>query len=288
MTTSRTKKVTAAALREMKRAGQKTTMLTAYDAPTARLLNEAGVDVVLVGDSVANVKLGYANTLPVTLEEMLHHTRAAARGNSRAMLVADMPFLSYEYDPKDAVRHVGRLVKEGGAEAVKVEGGAAILPSLRALVRANIPVMGHLGLTPQSVHRLSGFKVQARAPRDAARLLREAKLLEKEGVFAIVLEAIPSALGRRVTRALKIPTIGIGAGPHTDGQVLVIDDLLGLTPAPRPRFVRTYASLLDESRRAVASFCRDVREGRFPGEAESYAAKKPGEGRRRSAAGAAG
>jgi 3-methyl-2-oxobutanoate hydroxymethyltransferase len=263
-------RITPITLGEMKRAKQKITALTAYDAPTARLLNQAGVDVLLVGDSVGNVKLGYSNTLPVTLEEMLHHTRAVSRGNDRALLVADMPFLTYEFDPKDAVRQVGRLIKEGGAAAVKVEGAGTVLPSIRALVAANIPVMGHLGLTPQSVHRLGGYKVQGRDRRTATRFLAEARRLEAAGVFAVVLEAIPRSLAKRLTRLLRVPTIGIGAGPDTDGQILVVDDLLGLTPTPRPRFVRPYAALAAASLRAMRAYADDVRAGRFPGPAESY------------------
>jgi 3-methyl-2-oxobutanoate hydroxymethyltransferase len=234
----------------------------------ARLVNRAGADVILVGDSVGNVKLGYANTLPVTLEEMLHHTRAVRRGNTRALLVADMPFLTYEFDPQDAVRQVGRLVKEGGAEAVKVEG--PVRPSLRALVAANVPVMGHLGLTPQSVHRLGGYRVQGRGRREAAALLKEARRLEAAGVFALVLEAVPASLARRVTRALKIPTIGIGAGPGTDGQILVLDDLLGFSDVPPPRFVRRYAALWPAALDAVARFRADVKTRKFPGPEESY------------------
>ncbi len=270
MTSPASRRKTISDLKDMKRAGRKITALTAYDAPTARLLNDAGIDVVLVGDSVANVKLGYPDTLPVTLEEMIHHARAAARGNAGALLVADMPFLTYEFDPKAAVRNVGRLMKEGGAQAVKVEGAGAILPSLRALIKANIPVMGHLGLTPQSVHRLGGYRVQGRTPKDAARLLADARRLEAAGVFAIVLEAVPSALAKKITRVLRVPTIGIGAGPHTDGQILVVDDLLGLTEKPRPRFVRAYAELRVASLRAVRAYGDDVRAGRFPGPAETY------------------
>ncbi len=263
-------KVTVHTLREMKRTGEKITALTAYDAPMARLLNRALVDVILVGDSVGNVKLGFPNTLPVTLEDILHHTRAVRRGNSRALLVADMPFLSYEFDPKDAVRQVGRLIKEGGAEGVKVEGAGAILPSLRALIGANIPVMGHLGLTPQAVHRLGGYRVQGRTPRDAARLLRDARQLESEGVFALVLEAVPASLARQISRALKIPTIGIGAGVGTDGQILVLDDMLGFSDGPSPKFVKRYAHLWDEALGAVQQFRSEVRTSRFPGRDHTY------------------
>jgi 3-methyl-2-oxobutanoate hydroxymethyltransferase len=263
-------KVTVHTLQDMKRSGEKIVALTAYDAPMARLLNQAEVDVILVGDSVGNVKLGFPNTLPVTLEHMLHHTHAVRRGNRRAFLVADMPFLTYEFDPKDAVRQVGRLMKEGGAEAVKVEGAGAVLPSIRALIGANIPVMGHLGLTPQSVHRLGGYRVQGRAPGDAERLLMQARQLEKAGVFALVLEAVPGPLARRVTRALKIPTIGIGAGKDTDGQILVLDDLLGFSDALPPRFVKPYAHLWGEALAAVRRFRNDVRSARFPGPDQTY------------------
>jgi 3-methyl-2-oxobutanoate hydroxymethyltransferase len=264
-------KVTVRTLHEMKARGEKIVALTAYDAPTARLLNEAGVDVLLVGDSVANVKLGYENTLPVTLEEMIHHTRAAKRGNSRAMLVTDMPFLTYEVDPREAVRQVGRLIKAAGAEAVKVEGASpSILASIRALIAANIPVMGHVGLTPQSIYRLGGYRVQGRLAKEASALKAGARALEKAGVFALVLEAVPARLAAVLTRSLKIPTIGIGAGPRCDGQILVVDDLLGLTPLPRPKFVRAYAELRAVAVRAVGAWREDVRRGRFPGPAESY------------------
>jgi 3-methyl-2-oxobutanoate hydroxymethyltransferase len=263
-------KVTTRTLRDMKGRGVKITALTCYDASMARLLNAAGMDVLLVGDSVGNVKLGYENTLPVTLDDMLLHTRAVNRGNSRALLVADMPFLTYEFDPVDAVRAVGRLVKEGGAEAVKVEGGENILPSVEALLRTNIPVMGHLGLTPQSVHRFGGYRVQGRVTADADRILAEAKLLEKAGVFAVVLEGIPSSLGERITRELAIPTIGIGAGPACDGQILVLDDLLGLTEGTPPKFVKAYAALRAEAERAVRAYGEDVRSGRFPSAEHGY------------------
>ncbi len=263
-------KITVQTLRQMKERGEKIVALTAYDAPMARLLNQAEVDVILVGDSVGNVKLGFQNTLPVTLEHMLHHTRAVRRGNTRALLVADMPFLSYEFDPKDAVRHVGRLMKEGGAQAVKVEGSGAILPSIRALIGANIPVMGHLGLTPQSVHRLGGYRVQGRSRKGAEGLLRDARQLEKAGVFALVLEAVPGPLARRITKTLKIPTIGIGAGKDTDGQILVLDDLLGFSEGPSPRFVKNYAHLWTEALSAVRRFRSDVRSSQFPGPDQTY------------------
>jgi 3-methyl-2-oxobutanoate hydroxymethyltransferase len=263
-------KVTTRTLLQMKGAGEAIVALTGYDAPMGRLLNRAGVDVILVGDSVANVKLGYANTLSVTLEEMIHHTKAVRRTNTRALLVADMPFLTYEFDPKEAVRNVGRLVKEAGAEAVKVEGAGEIIPSIRALVAANIPVMGHLGLTPQSVHRLGGYRVQGRGRAAGQALLKDALRLQAAGIFYLVLEAVPASVGRKITRALKIPTIGIGAGPGTDGQILVLDDLLGLTEGPLPRFVLPYASLGRAALDAVTRFRADVKARRFPGPGQSY------------------
>ncbi|MBI4397303.1 MAG: 3-methyl-2-oxobutanoate hydroxymethyltransferase [Elusimicrobia bacterium] len=263
-------KITIATLQEMKKSKEKIVALTCYDASMARLLNEESVDLLLVGDSVANVKLGYEHTLPVTLEEMLHHTRAVKRGNSRALLVADMPFLTYEYDSKHAVRSVGRLIKEGGAEAVKVEGGESILPSIKALIHANVPVMGHLGLTPQAINRLGGYRVQGRTPQDADRILRQARILEETGVFTLVLEAVPAELAKRVTESLSIPVIGIGAGPDCDGQILVLDDLLGLGEGPVPKFVKTYASLRGEAARAVRHFRDDVKSGKFPQPEQTY------------------
>ncbi|MBI4386524.1 MAG: 3-methyl-2-oxobutanoate hydroxymethyltransferase [Elusimicrobia bacterium] len=263
-------KVTTSRLIEMKQKGLRITSLTAYDAPTARLLNEAGVDVVLVGDSVANVKLGYENTLPVTLDEMLHHVRAVRRGNSRALLVADMPYLSYELDSREACRNAGRLVKEGGAEAVKIEGGIEVAPVVKELLRVNIPVMGHLGLTPQAVHKLGGYKVRGRKPQEAEKMLTDAKILEGAGVFAIVLECVPAELAAEITRKVSVPTIGIGAGSACDGQILVVDDLLGLTDNPPPKFVRRYANLRDEALRAARQYVQDVQEGAFPAPEHAY------------------
>jgi 3-methyl-2-oxobutanoate hydroxymethyltransferase len=262
-------KITAATLLQMKQKGELIAALTAYDAPTAALLNEAGVDVLLVGDSVGNVKLGYKNTISVTLDDMLHHVKAAARGNSRALLVADMPYLSYEIDPQEAARNAGRLIKEGGAEAVKLEGGAEMLDAVKAILRANIPVMGHLGLTPQSVHRLGGYKMQGRRPQEAKKIMADAKVLQDAGVFAITLECIPAALAAEISHELSIPTIGIGAGPDCDGQILVIDDLLGLNPES-PKFVKRYADLHAESLKAARQYIREVREKAFPGPEHSF------------------
>jgi 3-methyl-2-oxobutanoate hydroxymethyltransferase len=249
---------------------QKITCLTAYDYPTARLLDEAGVDVLLVGDSLAMVVLGYESTLPVTLEEMLHHTRAVRRGTRRALLVADMPYGSYHDDPIEAVRHAVRFVKEAGAEAVKIEGGERRMDLITRLVEAEIPVMGHIGLTPQSVNAFGGFRVQGRTEEAGEQLLRDARAVEAAGAFAIVLESIPRELAARITAELHIPTIGIGAGPDCDGQVLVINDLLGLSFGHKPKFARRYADVGEIISRAAAEYCRDVQQGRFPLDEESY------------------
>ena len=227
-------RVTTATLLEMKARGEKITMLTAYDYPTACLLDEAGIDMLLVGDSVGNVVLGYEDTLPVTMDEMIHHTRAVARGARRAMVVGDMPFLSYQASLPEAVLNAGRFLKEGGAQAVKLEGGSERANVVRALVETGIPVMGHLGLTPQSVHQLGGFRVQGKDEAAARRLLDSALALEEAGIFSLVLEAIPAELAAQVTSRLQVPTIGIGAGPDCDGQVLVVHDMLGLSGARCP------------------------------------------------------
>ncbi len=246
------------------------TCLTAYDYPTARLLDEAGVDILLVGDSLGMVVLGYENTLPVTVEEMLHHTRAVRRGTRHALVVADMPYGSYHTDAAESLRNAVRFVKEAGAEAVKVEGGERRLELISRLVEAEIPVMGHIGLTPQSLHALGGFKVQGKTLEAAEQLLRDAHAVEAAGAFSIVLESIPRELATRITQQLRIPTIGIGAGPDCDGQVLVFHDLMGLTQGAVPRFARRYADLAGEISRAAAEFCEDVRGGRFPSDDESF------------------
>ena len=263
-------RVTVPQLRQKKREGRKITMLTAYDALFAELLDEAGVDLVLVGDSLALVVQGHETTLPVTLEEMLYHTRLVSRGVRRALVVADMPFLSYQVSVAEAVRNAGRFLQEAGAAAVKLEALGAQTETVRAIADAGIPVMAHLGLTPQAVHRLGGYKVQAREPDQQERLLREAEALQAAGAFALLLEAIPQDLARRITRALDIPTIGIGAGPHCDGQVLVLHDMLGLFGRFTPKFVKRYAHLRDEVLQAVRRYKEDVEQGRFPGEEHSF------------------
>jgi 3-methyl-2-oxobutanoate hydroxymethyltransferase len=246
--------------------GTRLTMLTAYDYITARLLDAAGVDCLLVGDSLGMVVQGQPDSLAVTLDEMIYHTRLVMRGVRRSLVVTDMPFMSYQVSPQQALENAGRLIKEGNAHAVKLEGGVRSAPAVSAITAADIPLMGHVGLTPQSVRRLGGFKVQ----RDAARLLDDALAIEAAGAFALVVECVPAELGARITEAVKIPTIGIGAGPHCDGQVLVTPDLLGLFTDFRPRFAKQYADLGAEVRQAVEAYCREVREGAFPGAEHSF------------------
>lgn len=249
---------------------QKITCLTAYDYPTARLLDEAGVDILLVGDSVGMVVLGHESTLPVTLEDMLHHTSAVRRGTKCALIVADMPFGSYHADIPEALRNAVRFVKEAGAEAVKVEGGERRLELILRLTEAEIPVMAHIGLTPQSVNALGGYRVQGKTSETAEQLLRDARAVEAAGAFAVVLEAVPRELAAQITRELRIPTIGIGAGPDCDGQVLVTHDMLGLTFGPSPKFARQYANVGEVISNAVREYCDDVRKGSFPTDPESY------------------
>ncbi|MBI2188035.1 MAG: 3-methyl-2-oxobutanoate hydroxymethyltransferase [Acidobacteria bacterium] len=251
-------------LKARKQRGEKIAMLTAYDATMARLLDRAGVDALLVGDSVGMVVLGYENTVRVTLDDILHHTRAVSRGAERALVVADMPFLTYQVSAADAVRNAGRLLQEGGAAAVKLEGGRPVVDVVTRLVEVGIPVMGHLGLQPQSVHQVGGFLRQATRREDADALLADARALEAAGAFAVVLEAVPSEVARAVTAALEIPTIGIGAGPDCDGQILVSSDMLGLFDAFVPPFVRQYAHLADTIVTATEAYVEDVRAGRYP------------------------
>jgi len=245
-------------------------VLTAYDVATATAAEAGGADCLLVGDSLGNVVLGHASTLPVTMEDMLHHARAVGRTRARALLVADMPWLSYHLGADDAVRNAARFVREAGADAVKLEGGSRRVPAIRAILDAEIPVMGHLGLTPQSVLRMGGYRVQGREAAEADALVREARVLAEAGVFSIVLEGIPAPLASRITSEVDVPTIGIGAGAGCDGQVLVIHDLLGMLPGPVPRFVRRYADLHGSAVEAIRRWAEDVRAGRFPSEDESY------------------
>lgn len=263
------KRITVPWVREAPRRGEPLVVLTAYDYPTARLAEAGGVDIVLVGDSLAMVVLGHADTLSVTMEEMLHHVRAVRRGLERALLVADMPYGSFHLGPEQAVANALRFVKEGGAQAVKIEGARCDV--IGALVDAEIPVMAHLGLTPQSIHRFGGFKVQGRGAEARRALLEAAHAVEEAGAFSLVLECIPSELAGEVSAALEIPTIGIGAGPACDGQVLVFHDLLGIEDRIAPRFVRRYAQLGPEAREAISAYAADVRAHRFPTAAESFA-----------------
>jgi 3-methyl-2-oxobutanoate hydroxymethyltransferase len=249
---------------------QKITCLTAYDYPTARLLDEAGVDVILVGDSLGMVVLGQENTLQVTVDEMLQHARAVRRGTHRALMVVDMPYGSYHTDTAESLRNGVRFMKEAGAEAVKVEGGERRLELIARLTEAEIPVMGHVGLTPQSVNALGGYRVQGKTADAAEQLLRDAHAVESSGAFAVVLEAVPRELAAQITRELRIPTIGIGAGPDCDGQILVVHDLLGLTFNQTPKFARQYANVREIIARAAKEYCEDVRGGMFPSDGESY------------------
>ncbi|MGI9023467.1 MAG: 3-methyl-2-oxobutanoate hydroxymethyltransferase [Acidimicrobiales bacterium] len=252
-----------------RKGGTPIVMVTAYDFPGARIADDAGVDVILVGDSLAMVVLGYDDTLQVTVDDMAHHVAAVGRARPRALVVADLPWLSFHLDPADTVRNAATLVR-AGAQAVKLEGGRRRLPMVDALVHAEIPVMGHLGLTPQSVHAMGGYRVQSQQLDAAEALVDEAGVLAEAGCFAIVLEAVPAEVARLVTASVPVPTIGIGAGPHCDGQVLVFHDLLGLEDRIAPRFVRRYASLKADGVEAVSAFAADVRDGRFPSDAESY------------------
>jgi 3-methyl-2-oxobutanoate hydroxymethyltransferase len=258
----------------MKKGGERIAMLTAYDYPSAKLAEEAGVDVILVGDSLGMVVLGYDSTVPVTMGDMIHHTRAARRGARDTFIVTDMPFLSYQVSPAQALENAGRLVQEGGCEAVKVEGGEEIAPQVQALTRAGIPVCAHVGLTPQSATALSGYKVQGRTAEAATKLLNDALALERAGAFMIVLECIPVQVAELVTRRLSIPTIGIGAGVACDGQVLVYHDTLGLFDRFTPKFVKQYATLASHARDALGAYVREVREGVFPGPEHTFTMKE--------------
>ena len=258
------KKVTTLAFRQKKERGEPITMLTAYDYPTALAMDQAGIDSILVGDSLAMVVLGYENTLPVTMEEMLHHARAVARGARSALLIGDMPFMSYQVSAEEALRNAGRFLKEAGMDAVKLEGGRERADAVRLITGAGIPVMGHIGLTPQSVHQLGGFRVQGKTARAARKLVEDAELLEEAGCFSLVLESVPAQLARLISGRISIPTIGIGAGAGCDGQVLVTHDLLGLFDRFTPKFVKQYAHLHDEMARAFTEYRSEVEARTFP------------------------
>ncbi|HTG87231.1 MAG TPA: 3-methyl-2-oxobutanoate hydroxymethyltransferase, partial [Pyrinomonadaceae bacterium] len=267
----RPEKVSAPSLRLSKQRGERLVCLTAYDYPTARIVDEAGIDVILVGDSLGNVVLGYGNTVPVTLDEILIHLKAVRRAVQRALLVADMPYGTFHTGADDAVRNALRLVKEGGAEAIKLEGGHKRVPLVKRLVDEEISVMGHIGLTPQSINQLGAYRVQGKTPKAAQQLLDDAKAMEDAGAFAVVLEVVPREIAQMITESISIPTIGIGAGVHCDIQVLVLHDMLGLSFGKQARFVRPYANLREVMTDAVSRYADDVRNGSYPSEAESYA-----------------
>lgn len=267
---SRPDKITTQTVVEMKRNGEKISMLTAYDYTMASIVDEAGVDVILVGDSASNVMAGYETTIPMTLDHMIYHTSCVVRGVNRALVIADLPFMSYQVTAKEALTSAGRMMKEAGAHAVKLEGGKAITDTVKRIVDAGIPVMGHLGLTPQSIYKFGTYKVRAKEEMEAEQLLADAEKLEEAGVFSIVLEKIPSGLAKKVTKAVSVPTIGIGAGADCDGQVLVIHDMLGLNKDFSPRFLRRYADLHQTMTGAVQNYIDDVKSGDFPNKNEQY------------------
>lgn len=262
-------RITISQIKQMKQKGEKITMLTAYDYTTARIVDEAGIPLILVGDSLGMVVLGYESTIPVTMEEMLHHTRAVVRGTKQAMVIGDMPFMTYHISTDDALRNAARFIQEGGAQAVKLEGGVNVADKVRKIVECGIPVMGHIGLTPQSIYQLSGFKVQGKTPETARKLLEDAQALEEAGAFAIVLETVPSQLAALITQKISIPTIGIGAGAGCDGQVQVINDMLGSFTDFVPKHAKQYAKLADIIRDAVTQYDKEVKSGSFPTDKQS-------------------
>lgn len=262
--------VTTQRLFEMKASGERISMLTAYDFTMARIVDEGGADVILVGDSAANVMAGYESTIPITMEHMIYHTQCVVRGVKRALVVADLPFMSYQLSSKQALEAAGKMMKEAGAHAVKLEGADGISASIKRITQAGIPVMAHLGLTPQSIYKFGSYKVRAKEEEEAQKLLSDAKRVEEAGAFAVVLEKIPAALAKKVTDSLSIPTIGIGAGNHCDGQVLVLHDMLGMNDGFEPRFLRKYANIAEVMRNAVSNYTKDVKDGNFPNEEESY------------------
>jgi 3-methyl-2-oxobutanoate hydroxymethyltransferase len=267
-------RITVNQIKEMKEKGEKIAMLTAYDYPTAKIIDEAGIPLILVGDSLGMVVLGYESTIPVTMDEMLHHTKAVARGAKQAMVIGDMPFMSYHLSADDALRNAARFIQEGGAQAVKLEGGVTVMEKVMRIVGCGIPVMGHIGLTPQSIHQLGGFKVQGKTTEAAARVLEDAAALEEAGAFAIVLETIPAQLAQIITARVSIPTIGIGAGVNCDGQVQVISDILGSYTDLVPKHAKQYAKLSDIILKAVTQYCSEVKAGTFPTAKQSYSIDK--------------
>ena len=269
-TESKVRAVTTLRLKQMKEQGEKISMITSYDYSMAKIVDAAGIDVILVGDSAANVMAGHQTTLPITLDQMIYHASSVVRGVERALVVCDMPFGTYQGDPQTALNSAVRIMKESGADAVKLEGGEEILDSVKRILTAGIPVMAHLGLTPQSIHKFGGYGLRAKEEAEAEKLIHDAKLLEEAGCFAVVLEKIPAALAKRVTESLTVPTIGIGAGAGTDGQVLVVHDILGINKGFSPKFLRRYADLHTIMTEAVEHYVEDVKSGDFPNENEQY------------------
>lgn len=268
--TAEIKRVTTRRIQEMKNRGEKITALTAYDFLIARLCDRAGIDIILVGDSVGNVFQGHLTTLPVTLDDMIYHTKAVQRGVKRAMIVVDMPFMTYQTNMEEAFRNAGRIMKETDAGAIKIEGGERFAETVAKLTANGIPVMGHIGLTPQSIHRYGGYQPRGKDEEEARQLMRDAKALEDAGAFAIVIEKVPALLAKNITESVKIPTIGIGAGKYVDGQILVVYDMLGLTEEFNPRFVRKYVHLSEIILNGFKKYIEDIRSGDFPNESESY------------------
>ncbi|MCL4458067.1 MAG: 3-methyl-2-oxobutanoate hydroxymethyltransferase [Nitrospirae bacterium] len=263
-------KITINDFLKKKQEGRKITMLTAYDYPFARIVDEAGIDAILVGDSLAMVVQGLENTLPVTMDEMIYHTKMVSRAAKSAMVIGDMPYLSYQVSVEDAVRNAGRFIKEAGAQAVKIEGGRETAEKIEAMTKAEIPVMAHIGLTPQAIHRMGGYKIQGRTEDAAKRLIEDAKILQEAGAFSLLLEAIPAKLAEQITKKLSIPTIGIGAGVHCDGQVLVLHDVIGLFERFTPKFVKRYADLKKDALKAVKQYKEEIEKGIFPGKEHSF------------------
>ncbi len=264
------KKLTPVDIQAMKKQGKKITMLTAYDYPMALLEDRAGIDIILVGDSLAMTVLGYENTLPVTMDEMIHHTKAVVRGAKHPLILGDMPFMSYNTSEREAILNAGRFMKEGGADAVKLEGGASVMEIVRAIVKAGIPVMGHIGLTPQTISMLGGFKVQGKDAQAAQKIIDDALFLEEAGAFSVLLEAVPAPIAKRVTERLTVPTIGIGAGVHCDGQVLVVHDMVGLFDRFTPKFAKKYVNLSELILKALESYREEVLKGEFPTDQHSF------------------
>lgn len=256
-----------------KASGEKLTLMTAYDYPFARIVDKAGIDAILVGDSLAMVVQGIENTMPVTMDEMVYHVKMVSRAAQRAMVIADMPYMSYQASVRDAVINAGRFIKEAGAQAIKLEGGSELVDEIRAITKAEIPVMAHIGLTPQSIHRMGGYKMQGKTKEAAQKLIEEAHNVQEAGAFSLVLEAIPLELAQQITSAIDIPTIGIGAGPHCDGQILVLHDVIGLFERFVPRFVKCYANLKEDALSALKNYKDDVEKGIFPGEEHSFKGK---------------